>query len=190
MKIKVLVTTIILVLICVLVAIRVRHNVVRDDKQSEENIKIEESSSDRGGDSVRIQEHETNINKVSGNDRSTTSTEGIDANYKKPFSFSPNPSEYQEKIDNSQVLDSSLRPFAYQMAQSMSQAKQDITKAKEVFEKFKTCAGADSSQEIFAVRASCAENLRTLAKLYPDQFGKEYRKLEAKFPEDVKKAMF
>lgn len=108
----------------------------------------------------------------------------------KPFTTSPDPSSYEEKMDHTNVLDSRLRPFVKEIAQAMREAKDNEDRAVEVFQKLKECSLSEPSQELFVVRASCAENLKTLSKLYPNKLAGEYNKVEARFSEDIKKAMF
>ncbi len=192
MKLKMVLVIVVLIVVCVFVALKIRSGSKEVEDQSEEEVQLQEEQTTTLN---KTDDQEQNIpsqeeTKVVTKQTTTQKKQSGSSNYKKPFNSSPNPSEYEEKLDNSLVLDSRLRPFAHDMAESMSEAKTDKTKAPAVFDKFKICAEADSTQEIFAVRASCAENLRTLSKLYPDLFEKEYAEIEQRFPEDIKKSLF
>ncbi len=190
MKLKMLMVIVVLIVVCVIVALKMKPGSKEVIDQVEEEIQSQEEITPLNQVEVPEQSipSQEEINDVKT--ETTTQNRVGSSKYKKPFNSSPNPSEYKEKLDNSLVLDSRLRPFAHDMAESMSEAKADKTKAQAVFDKFRTCAEADSSQEIFAVRASCAENLRTLSKLYPDMFETEYAEIEKRFPEEIKKSLF
>ena len=110
--------------------------------------------------------------------------------YKKPFLSSPDPSTYKELMGIHMALQPEDRAFINEMTVVMTGAKHDIDRAKDAFEKLKMCALALPSQEIFTVRATCAENLRTIAKLYPEEFTTKYAEIEKQFPQDIKSSMF
>ena len=190
MNLKILLVSVILVVICVVLVVTMKFNSSEQDPSSEETTTVEKTTSNIETQSYTKEQTDTRSSTQKSVVTSESSAVASNSDYKKPFDTSPNPSEYEEKLDNSLVLDSRLRPFVSQMATSMSEAKQDKGKARAVFEKFKVCAEASATQEIFAVRASCAENLRTLSQIYPDEFEKEYAEAENRFPEDVKKALF
>ena len=105
--------------------------------------------------------------------------------YQRPFVTTPLPSEYDDKL-LIHTLDERLNPFITEISFQMSLARQDLSKAKQLFEKLKICALANESDEIFSVRASCAENLRTLSKIYPNEFSDEFGIVMDKLPSDVK----
>ncbi len=113
----------------------------------------------------------------------------VTSQYHRPFISSPYPSEYKEKLDNSGTLSDQLRPFVKEMTTVMEMAKQDKSRAKDAFERLRVCALAKPADEIFSVRASCAENLRTLTKLYPNEFSKKYAEIEKEFPKDIKDSL-
>lgn len=112
--------------------------------------------------------------------------EVIRAVYQKPFKLSPSKGQYQfEALADPHSTPPSLLRFAAMMAREMKQAKADVTDALELMDKLCRCALA-TNEEILAVRATCAENARTLARRYPSELSKDLDMLMVKLDKKVK----
>ena len=115
------------------------------------------------------------------------STNQISSLYKKPFPFTPSRELYRRQVmKNYHEIPESLEKFASLMAKEMRQAKSDFVHAEALFEKLSLCASAPDSEEIIAVKATCAENARVLAARYPDMLQKRFAIMFKKLDQKVR----
>jgi len=106
--------------------------------------------------------------------------------HKNPYSaVAPDLAQYRKEVsENPHDTPESIQNFASSLAPKMKRAKQNLDAAQMLFPDLGSCAQTEDA--LNAVRAICATNAATLAKIYPNELQTRYIELYDSLPEKIR----